>query len=534
MDTRTYPDARYLMAEAVKDAYRQGQDDETMEPLVRLDPNGQPLGRIQSGHTVVFYNIRGEREIQLTKSFTDLSFHEFARPAGFAAKFVTMIEYSRDLKVKVAYPPIEHVSGTLGEVISKAGLKQVKVVESEKGVHLTYYLNGKAYEPFPGEDRIIIPSSKEVKEFDLLPEMYAEKVAVSLVRAINDSTHDLMIGNFANTDVVGHTETKPAILKAVATVDHYTGVVVDAALKTGVTTIITADHGTVEKWLYPDGTIDTGHTTSPVPFLLVDPTTPTGGITLRDQGELTDIAPTVLDLLNLPIPPEMTGRSLLARYLGKKGKRRILILILDGWGSREDTHGNLIHEAHTPAMDRLQRDYPFLPLAASGEAVGLPPGTVGNSEAGHLHIGAGRRIYADRTRIKKAIEDGSYHRNAAFLWAMNEAKRTRTPLHLLGIISFYSSHGSVDYLLHLLRMAKQQNVPEVYVHSLLGRRGEKKDSGAHYIETVEKECETLRLGQVVSVIGRYWALDREEHWDRVQRAFRLLVEGEGVGVGGGG
>jgi 2,3-bisphosphoglycerate-independent phosphoglycerate mutase len=533
MEKRTYPDARCLMAEAVKDAYARGQDDETMEPLLRLGPGDQPLGRIGNGHTVIFYNIRGEREIQLTKSLTDPSFHEFPRPSGFAAKLVTMIEYSHDLNVKIAFPPIEHVSGTLCETISQAGLRQVKIVESEKGVHLTYYLNGKAYDPFPGEDRIIVPSSKEVKEFDLLPEMYADKVSDALLRELSETSHDVIIGNFANTDVVGHTETKPAILKAIETVDRYTGIVVEAARKAGVTTIITADHGTVEKWLYPDGTIDTGHTTSPVPFILIDPTTPRQGIALREQGELTDVAPTVLDLLGLPIPSEMTGRSLLEKYAGKKGRRRILLLILDGWGSREETHGNLIHEARTPVMDSLQRDHPFLPLAASGEVVGLPPGTVGNSESGHLHIGSGRRIYADRTRIKKAIEDGSYYLNEAFLWATDEAKKTRTPLHLLGIISFYSSHGSVDYLLHLLRLAKQRGVPEVYVHSLLGRRGEKKDSGAHYIEMVEKECESLGLGQVVSVIGRYWALDREEHWDRVGRAFRLLVEGEGTEVEGG-
>jgi 2,3-bisphosphoglycerate-independent phosphoglycerate mutase len=213
-----------------------------------------------------------------------------------------------------------------------------------------------------------------------------------------------------------------------------------------------------------------------------------------------------------------------------QGKRRILLILLDGWGFRPETDGNLIASAKTPVMDELQKEYPFTTLKAAGEAVGLPEGTVGNSEVGHLHIGAGRRIYSDRLRIDRAIQDGSFFQNEAFLWAMRGAKESGKNLHLLGIVSFFSSHGSVNHLLALLGLAKRESVERLYLHAMLGRRGEHKESGASYVELIEKEMENLGLGHVVSVIGRYWSLDREENWDRIEKTYRMLVYGEGKPV----
>jgi len=189
-------------------------------------------------------------------------------------------------------------------------------------------------------------------------------------------------------------------------------------------------------------------------------------------------------------------------------------------------------------MDGLRAAYPATCIEAAGEAVGLPntvpnrPGkTVGNSEVGHLHLGAGRIVPSDRLRIERAIADRSFFENPAFLWAMEGAKREGTRLHLLGIISFYSSHGSVEHLKALLRMAAQVGVPEVYVHGMLGRRGEKPESGAIYVGDIEAECEWLGIGQFVSLIGRFWSLDREHNWDRIEKSYRWLVYGEGRPVG---
>jgi len=511
------------MAQAVRDAYARGEEDEALHPLALFDRDGNPIGRLRDGDYVIFYDIRGEREIELTRSFVDPDFHEFPVDKGSKAHFATMIQYDESLHARVAFPPFSKIDHTLSQVISESGLRQAKITESEKAIHLQYFLNGKVDEPFGGEERIVVPSPR-VDDYTLVPEMNVAGVTQAVLEKIADPSNDVIIANFVNVDVVGHIENQEAIKEAVETVDAAIGRVVDAARKAGVTTVVTADHGTVEKWLYPDGTIDTGHTDSPVPFSLISP----DQLALRDGGALTDVAPTVLQLLGLPTPDVMTGSSLLQEPPSSGiDKRRVLLLIVDGWGYREETHGNLIAQANTAVMDSLEREYPFTTLLASGKAVGMPKGTVGNSEAGHLHLGAGRRIPSDRLRIDEALEDGSFYENEAFLWAMRGAKRAGTRLHLLGIVSFYSSHGSLDHLLALMELARRERVEEVYIHSMLGRRGEHPESGARYIEQVEEATARLGVGRLVSVIGRFWSLDREENWDRIEKTYRWLVYGEG-------
>ncbi|MGC8838723.1 MAG: alkaline phosphatase family protein [Anaerolineae bacterium] len=509
------------MARAVREAYVRGEDDETLEPLVLVDRAGRPIGRVQEGDYVIFYDLRGEREIELTQAFTAPTFDRFPRP--IRARFATLVEYDPDLDVRVAFPPLQDIRDTLCEVVSRHGLRQVKVVESEKAIHVGYFLNGKRKAPFPGEERVVVPSPHGAA-YTEVPEMNARGVAEAAIQALADPTARLVVINFANVDVVGHSEDAGAIQRAVEEVDRRLGEVVAAAQAQGVVPLVTADHGTVERWLYPDGVVDTGHTASPVPFIAASPAL--AQVPLREGGTLADVAPTVLHLLGLPQPEAMTGRSLFREPLPRTFPR-VLLVILDGWGMNDETWGNLIAAAETPVMDRLLAEFPHTRLAASGEAVGLAPGTVGNSEVGHLHLGAGRLIPSDRTRVDAAIADGSFFRNEAFLWAMEGAKREGRALHLLGIVSFYSSHGSVDHLLALLRMAKEQGVPEVYVHGMLGRRGERPESGAAYIQRIEEEAERLGVGTVASVIGRFWALDREGNWDRIARAYRWLTEGHG-------
>ncbi len=519
-------DRQWVMAEAVRAAYRAGEDDETMEPMVLVDPQGRPIGRFQDGDYVIFYDLRGEREIELTSCFTDPDFPHFPREP-MRTSFVTMIEYDPDLDVRVAFPPSGPIEDTLPRVVSDHGLRQAKIVETEKSVHLTYYLNGKSEEILPGEDRFI-PPSPHVLDYSTVPELSAPAVGDAALRAIAEAGYRLITINFANTDVIGHVENPEAIKKAVHTVDTQIGRVVKAAQGAGVTVCITADHGSAERWYYPDGAIDTGHTDSPVPFILIDPDL--RSITLRSGGTLIDVAPTVLHLMGLPQPPAMTGSSLIPGGVAVTEPRRVVLLIADGWGARDESWGNLIAEADTPVMDRLQAEMPTTRLQAAGKAVGMPEGTVGNSEAGHLHIGGGRRFLSDRVRIEEAIADGSFFQNEAFLWAMRGAKRDGTRLHLLGIISFYSSHGSVEHLKALMRLAATEAVPEVYVHGMLGRRGERPESGAIYVQDIEQEADRLGLGQFVSIIGRFWSLDREQNWDRIEKSYRWLVYGEGTAV----
>jgi len=518
-------DKKYTMAEAVRTSYRAGEEDEALEPLVLVDDGGKPVGRISDGDYVIFYDIRGEREVELTESFTSETFTHFER-APIKTQWSTMIEYASHLNVKVAFPPIRAIKNSLSEVVSRAGLRQVKLAESEKAIHVRYFLNGKREEPFPGENHLFAPSP-ETSNYAEVPGMSAAGVADLTVAAINDPANDMIVVNFCNVDVLGHIENKGAILKAVNEVDRCVGRVVDAARAKGMTAVVTADHGTVEKWLYPDGAVDTGHTNSPVPFIVVDPEWK--GARLRDAGAMYDVAPTVLQLLGLPKPEEMTGQTLLPSP-APLARRRVLVIVADGWGARDEAYGNLILEAETPNMDRLQREWPSTRIEAAGKVVGMPQGTVGNSEVGHLHMGAGRRVLSDRVRISEAIADGSFYENEAFRFAMEGAKRDGTRLHLVGIVSFYSSHGSVEHLYALLEMARRLKVREVYHHAMLGRRGERPESGAIYIGAAEQEMERLGVGRLVSVIGRFWSLDREENWDRIEKTYRWLVEGKGKPV----
>ncbi|MFB0546540.1 MAG: phosphoglycerate mutase (2,3-diphosphoglycerate-independent), partial [Anaerolineae bacterium] len=201
-------DQRYVMASAVRAAYRAGEGDEALEPIVLVSGKGEPVGRIGDGDYVIFYDIRGEREIELTRSFTDVSFDEFPRKQ-MQVHFVTMIEYDKGLAVRVAFPPLGEMRGTLSEVVSGHGLRQVKIAESEKAIHVGFFLNGKKEAPLPGEERIIIPSP-HVADYAQAPEMSAVAVAQATIESLRDEGHDLIVTNFANVDVVGHIENEAA------------------------------------------------------------------------------------------------------------------------------------------------------------------------------------------------------------------------------------------------------------------------------------------------------------------------------------
>ncbi len=521
-------DMHFPLSEAVRGAYRKGQEDETLEPLVAASEAKIPIGRIRPDDAVIFYNIRGEREIELTRALTEDDFSEFPVDPKLNLAFATMIEYDRRLKTAVAFPPETQLADTLGDVIAAAGLRQVRITEAEKAVHVGFFLNGKKADPLPGEERIIVPTRKDVALFDEAPEMSIDQIAQTAVEKIRDPQCSVIIVNFPNVDVVGHIENEQAVIRAVEAVDRHLGQVLSEARTINLPALVTADHGTVEKWLYPDGAVDTGHTTSRVPFILIHPDK---DLKLASAGELTDIAPTILTLLGLAVPSVMTGRCLAEKQGGRPGvEKRLLLIILDGWGHNDSVAGNLIARARTPVMDELLKRHPWTTLDASGTAVGLPEGTVGNSEAGHLHIGAGRRIYSDRLKIDEAIGKGGFFSNPAFTDVMSAAKKRDTALHLMGIVSFFSSHGSIEHLFALMEMAKRQGVKDLYIHGMLGRRGELPESGARYIRQVEEKCQSLGLGRVVSVIGRYWSMDREENWDRIEKTYRMLVYGDGEKV----
>lgn len=297
--------------------------DEFIEPTVVTDDQGNPLPRIADGDAVIFYNFRGDRPRQLCKAFclTEFPFDAagtdgvieqmgFARRKKLEIKFVTMTEYERGLPVEVAIPKPARVPNILGAYASDVGLAQFRCAETEKFPHVTFFFNDYRDEPFDREDRQIVPSPRDVPTYDQKPEMSALEVTEEMLRRIASAKYDLFILNYANGDMVGHTGSLPAAIKAVETVDTCVGKVVDAVIARGGSLIVTADHGNCEQMIDPEtGGPHTAHTTYPVNLIVVD--NRFKGCQLKADGRLADIAPTALKLLGLDQPPEMTGQPLL-------------------------------------------------------------------------------------------------------------------------------------------------------------------------------------------------------------------------------
>ena len=290
-------------ADAVLASYAAGVTDEFILP-VSFDSRG-----INDGDAVIFFNFRPDRARELTRAMVDEAFDGFERSHRPQIDFVCLTEYDPIIDALVAFPKTfpEHV---LADVLADAGLSQYHIAETEKYAHVTFFLNGGVEEPKKGEERVLIPSPK-VATYDLKPEMSAYEVTDELCAAIEADAADMYIVNFANCDMVGHTGVIPAAVAAVEAVDRGVGAVVQAIKAKGGVVLITADHGNADKMIDADGSPFTAHTTNEVPFILVDATEGDHGL-IEETGRLADIAPTLLDLMDIPRPKEMTGRSLLA------------------------------------------------------------------------------------------------------------------------------------------------------------------------------------------------------------------------------
>ncbi|MEQ9570015.1 MAG: 2,3-bisphosphoglycerate-independent phosphoglycerate mutase [Longimicrobiales bacterium] len=292
----------------IRDRYRADETDEFLEPTVMADVEGEGIG---ADDAVLFLNFRADRMRQIAAALTVPDFDGFGRDGEVVSDATSLTEYTPDLPVRVAFPPKEIADG-LGRVLAEAGLSQLRVAETEKYAHVTYFFNGGEETPETGEERVLIPSPK-VATYDLQPEMSAEGVCEAVLEGLRADEVSFILVNFANPDMVGHTGVIPAAVKAVETVDACLGRLLDAVADRGGAwvALVTADHGNCEKMLTVDGEPHTAHTTEPVDFTVFDPS---GGTTaLRDGGRLADVAPTVLAFLGLPQPGAMTGASLVER-----------------------------------------------------------------------------------------------------------------------------------------------------------------------------------------------------------------------------
>ena len=286
--------------DAVAKSYANGVTDEFVEPVV-CDSEGT----IGDNDSVIFFNFRPDRAREITRAIVDPEFDGFQREF-FPTTYVCNTEYDASMpNVLVAWPRVAVKNG-LGEYLSSMGMTQLRIAETEKYAHVTFFFNGGVEKQYPGEDRVLVPSPK-VATYDLQPEMSAFEVCDKCVERIESGAYDVIILNFANCDMVGHTGVLEAAVKAVETVDTCVGKVVEATLKMGGIAMITADHGNAEDMKQEDGSPMTAHTTNPVPFILCG-----AGSELR-TGRLADIAPTILDVLGLACPPEMDGRTLIVR-----------------------------------------------------------------------------------------------------------------------------------------------------------------------------------------------------------------------------
>src|SRR5680860_156383 len=304
----TLGDSEFTAADPVsglEQAYERGENDEFVKPT-RIHRAGEPTGTINDGDAVLFMNFRADRAREMTRAFVNEGFEGFERrKRPELAAFVMLTEYAADIKAPCAYPSEQLVNG-LGEYVAGLGKTQLRIAETEKYAHVTFFFNGGLETPFAGEDRILVPSPK-VATYDLQPEMSAPEVTDKLVEAIKSGKYDLVICNYANGDMVGHTGKLDAAIKAVECLDHCVQRVVEALDEVGGEALITADHGNCEQMADPNsGQAHTAHTIGPVPLVY----TGNRSISLKEGGSLSDVAPSLLTLMGLEQPKEMTGHSL--------------------------------------------------------------------------------------------------------------------------------------------------------------------------------------------------------------------------------
>ncbi len=308
--------------QAIEDSYRSQVFDEEFVPTVVVDESGESITRVDDGDIVLFFNFRADRARELTKAFVLPGFTKFQRGTDFNQLiFVTMTEYEKNIPVRVAYAP-EHMEYPIARVVSDAGLKQLHVAETEKYAHVTFFFNGGAEEPFPGEDRGLLPSPR-VLSYDQAPEMSAQAVTDKIIEGLQSTHYGFIVANFANADMVGHTGNLPGTITAIETLDRCIGIIAEAVAQVDGTLVITADHGNAEVML----DVKTGqpmkeHTKNPVPCILISsvlkeqralwPPVVDGDISrLQPVGVLSDLGPTIITLLGLSIPEQMNGRSLI-------------------------------------------------------------------------------------------------------------------------------------------------------------------------------------------------------------------------------
>jgi len=415
--------------EGYKGKYPSGFGDEHTTPLIAADSDGKPIGRIEQNDSVIFFNFRQDRAREISEALTGVDRDE--KPFSHFPN-VSMTEYHKNFDFPIAFPKIK-IPKILSQILSEADIKQLRIAETEKYAHVTFFMNGGEEKKYPGEDWELI-SSPKVATYDLKPEMSAPELTNTVIEKIKSKNYGFILLNYANPDMVGHTGVVPAILEAVEKVDQGIGQIIEAMKEQEGIVLITSDHGNCEemyaidengKIIYKNGEPkpSTEHSDDKsVPFIVYGPDEVVSKIKLRPEGVLADISPTALELLGIAQPEEMTGKSMLHGYQFNGKRHPLMLIVLDGWGITDREEGNAPLLGNTQNMKRLEKEYPSSQLIPYGKAVGLPEGTMGNSEVGHMNIGAGRVVFTDYERINQSIDDETFYTNPVLLEAVRHAR----------------------------------------------------------------------------------------------------------------
>lgn len=494
-----------------------------LAPLSRADVHREVPPPVDGRDALLLACRRGEREVQITRAFADKRFSPFPRPDLTGLALVTLTRYHKDFaSVPCLFEPLQ-IDGTLGEAVASCGWEQIRLAESEKFAHITRFFNGGRDDPFPGEARDCVPSPRGIP-FDRAPEMAAASVADRTARAIASGRYPFVAVNFANGDVCGHLDAFEPKRKAAEAVDRGLGVVIEAAAGHACAVLVCADHGALETGFRSDGAPNVSHTTVEVPCVLALP-----GRTAAPAGNppaepaLRDVAPTLCALLGISAPDEMDGRTL---FDVPDPPGRAVLVVLDGWGIGPADGTNPIHVAATPVWDRLGAASPDLSLAAAGEAVGLLAGKAGNSEAGHLNLGAGRIVPQDDRRIEQAVADGTLETHPALRDAVKNAAARGGRTHVLGLLSDRSSHGTWQETAACVRGALMAGAKTVWLHLVLDGRSAPPGSAPGLMRALGAALAGAGDVRVATVMGRAYALDRDGNWDAKTRvAFEAITAG---------
>jgi len=512
------------LTQALKARYDIGDKDYWMPPLVRYE-GGSYEGEVKDGDALLFCLRRGDRQAQIVEAITDLGFSQFPAKALPELSFVSLVQYQQKFAhLKSLFPTIRP-KDTLGEVVSRNGLKQLRIAESEKFSHVTYFFNGRNTQAFDGEERIVEKSPKS-SEFADNPGTRTWSVAQRVSAAMAQGKHDFILVNLAAGDIIGHMDNWELNVRCAEEVDKALGLICEGASANGYAVVVTADHGLLEVSRHEDGTPSLEHTLSNVLFSIYGIEAKLSSDVNERECTLADVAPTVLQIMGLQKPSDMTGKSLIKEA---DKPHKCILVVMDGWGiGKEDPNLNPITAANTPWYDKMTSLDSFIALTASGLSVGLPEGRSGNSETGHLTLGCGRVIPQDELRISTAMRNGGMESNQALEQVVKRLMADGATAHVVLMLSDKSSHGNMSEGVVIAKHLESKGIKGIRVHLVLDGRSTPVHGAPALLETLQRMLGPDSTAIVASAVGRGYMLDRSGNYnDTTKKAYEGMVLGVG-------